>query len=74
MHRIVDDVRARADPVLRLRAVINPVLAMLEVKERIGLVGGAETWITTPEEFAATFQRDYEKYGRIVKEIGARID
>jgi tripartite-type tricarboxylate transporter receptor subunit TctC len=60
--------------ILRLRADINRVLAMPEVKERIGSVGGAETWITTPEEFAAAIQRDYEKYGKLVKEIGARID
>jgi tripartite-type tricarboxylate transporter receptor subunit TctC len=60
--------------ILRLRAEINRVLAMPEVKERIGSVGGAETWITTPEEFAAAIRRDYEKYGKLVKDIGARMD
>ena len=60
--------------IVRLRTEINRVLAMSEVKKRIGSVGGAETWITTPEEFAAAIQRDYEKYGKLVKDIGARID
>jgi len=60
--------------ILRLRAEINRVLAMPEVGERIRSVGGAEPWITTREEFAAAIQRDYEKYGKLVKEIGARID
>lgn len=36
--------------------------------------GGAEPWITTRADFAATIQRDYEKYGKLVKDIGARID
>jgi len=60
--------------ILRLRAEINRVLAMPEVGERIRSVGGAEPWITTREEFAAAIQRDYEKYGKLVTEIGARID
>jgi len=60
--------------ILRLRAEINRVLAMPEVGERLRSVNGAEPWITTREEFAAAIQRDYEKYGKLVKEIGARID
>ena len=60
--------------ILRLRADINRVLALPEVGERIRSVNGAEPWITTREEFAAAIQRDYEKYGRLVREIGARID
>jgi tripartite-type tricarboxylate transporter receptor subunit TctC len=60
--------------ILRLRAEIDRVLAMSEVGERIRSVGGAEPWITTREEFAAAIRRDYEKYGKLVKDIGARID
>ena len=63
------------EPVIaKLHAEINRVLAVPEVGERISAVGGAEPWITTREEFAAAIQRDYEKYGRLVKEIGAKID
>ena len=60
--------------VARLHAEINRVLALPEVGERIRSVGGAEPWITTREDFAAAIRRDYEKYGKVVKEIGARID
>ena len=60
--------------ILQLRAEINRVLAMPEVGERIRSVGGAEPWITTREEFAAAIQRDYAKYGKLVKDIGARLD
>jgi tripartite-type tricarboxylate transporter receptor subunit TctC len=63
------------EPVIsRLHAEINRVLAMPEVGERISSVGGALPWITTREEFAAAIQRDYEKYGKVVKDIGARLD
>jgi tripartite-type tricarboxylate transporter receptor subunit TctC len=58
----------------RLRTAINEVLALQEVKKGMSGVGGAEPWITTPEEFAAAIRRDYEKYGKLVKEIGAKID
>ena len=60
--------------ILQLRAEINRVLALPEVGERIRSVGGAEPWITTREDFAAAILRDYEKYGKVVKEIGARLD
>ena len=63
------------EPVLaKLHAEINRVLAMPEVGERISSVGGAQPWISTREEFAAAIQRDYEKYGKVVKDIGARLD
>lgn len=63
------------EPVIaKLRVEINRVLAMPDVGERISAVGGAEPWITTREEFAAAIQRDYEKYGKLVKSIGAKID
>ena len=63
------------EPVIaKLHGEINRVLAVPEVGERISAVGGAEPWITSREEFAAAIQRDYEKYGKLVKEIGAKID
>ncbi len=60
--------------VARLHQEINRVLAMAEVGQRISGVGGAEPWITTREEFAAFIPREYERYGKIVKEIGIKID
>ncbi len=63
------------EPVIaRLRTEINRVLALPEVKERMSAVGGAEPWITTLEEFNAVIRRDYDKYGKLVKDIGAKID
>jgi tripartite-type tricarboxylate transporter receptor subunit TctC len=64
---------ATPEPVIaRLHAEINRVLAVPEVGQRISAVGGAEPWITTREEMAAAIRRDYEKYGKLVKDLGLK--
>jgi tripartite-type tricarboxylate transporter receptor subunit TctC len=30
--------------------------------------------VTTPAEFAARIRDDHEKYGKIIKEIGAKVE
>jgi len=64
-----------AEPVLaKLRAEINKLLAKPEIKQRLYGAGGLEPYITTPGEFSAIMRRDYDKYGKVVKEVGATID
>jgi tripartite-type tricarboxylate transporter receptor subunit TctC len=66
---------ATPEPVIaRLHAEINRVLALPEVGQRLGAVGGAEPWITTREEFAAVIRRDHEKYGKLVRELGIKFE
>ena len=36
--------------------------------------GGLDPYLTTPEEFQALIKRDYEKYAKVVKEIGIKLD
>ena len=36
--------------------------------------GGLDPYLTTPDEFAAVIKRDYEKYAKVVKEIGVKLD
>ena len=63
------------DPIVaRLHDEINNALANKEVKDKIAGVGGAETWITAREEFSAFIRSEYDRYGKIVKAIGIRID
>ena len=63
------------DPVMaKLRAEINRVLLMPEVKERFAVIGGLEPYITTPQEFAALIRADYDKFGKLAKQIGAKAD
>ena len=58
----------------RLRAEVNRILALPDVRERLHGAGGVEPWITSPEAFAAAIRSDYAKYARLVREVGARID
>jgi tripartite-type tricarboxylate transporter receptor subunit TctC len=49
--------------VARLRAEINRVLALPEVKEKFSATGATESWITTPAEFERYIHSEHEKYG-----------
>ncbi|MET0917207.1 MAG: tripartite tricarboxylate transporter substrate binding protein [Burkholderiales bacterium] len=59
---------------MRLRAAVEKALAAPDVKEKLNAAGGIEPFATTPDEFAALIRRDYEKYGKIVKAIGIKVD
>lgn len=62
-------------PVLgRLHTETNRLLADSSMRERIRNLGGLEPFITTPEEFSALIRAQYDKYGEVVKAVGAKID
>jgi tripartite-type tricarboxylate transporter receptor subunit TctC len=44
-----------------------------EVRERIS-AQAFDVWTSTPEEFARVIRTDYEKWGKIVKASGAKVD
>jgi len=44
------------------------------MKEKLNAAGGVETFVTSPDEFTTLIRRDYDKYGRIVKAIGVKVD
>ncbi|HVQ62779.1 MAG TPA: tripartite tricarboxylate transporter substrate binding protein [Burkholderiales bacterium] len=60
--------------IARLRAETNKALVLPDVRERLSNAGGVEPWVTTPEEFAAEMKSEFATYGKLVKEIGAKID
>lgn len=60
--------------VARLRAETNKALALPDVKDKLSNAGGVEPWITTPEEFSGQIRDEYATYGKLVKEVGAKID
>jgi tripartite-type tricarboxylate transporter receptor subunit TctC len=63
------------DPVLaRLREEIGKALAEPEVREKLARAGGLQPFVTAPAEFAALIRRDYDKYGKLVREIGVKLD
>jgi tripartite-type tricarboxylate transporter receptor subunit TctC len=58
----------------KLRAELKRVLDSPDVKQRMNAAGGLDPYLATPEEFAALIQRDYEKYAKVVKDIGLKVD
>ena len=62
-------------PVLeRLHDEVNKALTDPEVRARLKAAGGLDPYISTAREFAALIQRDYEKYGKVVKDVGVTVD
>ena len=62
-----------ADVVKRLNAATAKVLALPAVQERFA-PQGLEVASGSPEEFAKLYKNDYDKYARLVKELGIRVD
>ncbi len=57
----------------RLNQAINGALASPSLRERYA-ANGVETVGGTPEEFAAFIRREVEKYERIARKIGAKVE
>lgn len=63
------------EPVIAsLHTEVNKLLAEPETKRKLNAAGGLEPYITTPAEFADLIHRDYDKYGKIVKSVGVKVD
>ncbi len=60
--------------VTKLRNEVNALLKRPDVIEKMNVSGSMEPLILPPEEFSALIRRDYEKYGKLIKEIGVKID
>ena len=62
-----------ADVVARLNAATSRILAQPAIRERIA-PQGLEAVGGSPEAFAKLYADDYEKYGRLVKELGITVN
>ena len=58
----------------RLRAEVAKALAADDVREKLNNAGGLQPFATSPAEFAALIRRDYDRYGKLVRDIGVRIE
>lgn len=59
--------------ITRLNSEFNDALAIPEVRERLGKLGMTPVG-GTPEQFAATVQRDTERWGKIIRQRGIKIE
>ncbi len=58
----------------KLHAEVNKALAETETRGRLNAAGGLEAYPTTAPEFAALIRRDYDKYGKLVRDVGVKVD
>jgi tripartite-type tricarboxylate transporter receptor subunit TctC len=70
---IVGPAHMPKDVVSRLNAEIRTALANPVVRERFKVLG-AETDPSTPEQFLELSRRETEKWAKIIKDSGAKID
>lgn len=57
----------------KLNAEVNKALNLRDIEQKLDSQGLAP-WPSTPEEMNARVKADYEKYGKLIKLTGARVD
>jgi tripartite-type tricarboxylate transporter receptor subunit TctC len=57
----------------RINAELRAIVSGDETRTRIAAQGG-EPLITTPEEYAADIEREQAKWGRLIKQLGLRVE
>ena len=62
------------DVLARLRAGIKQVLETPEIRERLGKSGGLEPHFLAAEEFNALIRRDFDRYGKLIRDVGIKAD
>jgi tripartite-type tricarboxylate transporter receptor subunit TctC len=60
--------------VTKLREEVQKALREPELARRLNVTGRLEPLLASPEEFNALIEKDYEKYGKLVKDIGIKLD
>ena len=63
------------EPVLRrLRAEMKVALASPELQAKLNKAGGLGPMSTTIQEFEAVIKTDYDKYGKLVRDVGIKLE
>jgi tripartite-type tricarboxylate transporter receptor subunit TctC len=61
------------DIIDKLRQEVGAILETKDFADKLAKTGSGEPYITTLDEFKARIQRDFERYGAIVKAAGVRV-
>jgi tripartite-type tricarboxylate transporter receptor subunit TctC len=63
------------EPILAtLRDEVRKALARPDLAEKLNVTGALTPLLDSPEEFSALMRRDSEKYGKLVREIGVKVE
>ena len=57
-----------------LRTEIDKLMARPDFAEKLNVSGSLEPLILSPADFNTLIRSDYEKYGKVIKEIGIKLD
>ena len=64
---------ATPEPVVaRLREEVRKALGQRDFVEKLNVTGRLEPLDLSPQEFGALIRTDYEKYGKLVKDVGVQ--
>jgi len=58
----------------QLRAATTAVLADPEVVQKLAASGSGEPYLVSNEDFQARIRNDYDKYGKVIRAIGAKME
>jgi tripartite-type tricarboxylate transporter receptor subunit TctC len=67
-------VGTRPEIVARLRTELNAVLAQPEVMDKLAAAGSGDPYISTQAEFTTRIRADYDRYGKVIKDIGLKVE
>jgi tripartite-type tricarboxylate transporter receptor subunit TctC len=59
--------------VSRLAAETAAVMRQPDIKEKLA-AAALEPWVTTPEEFLTFMRTETAKWGRVIRESGAKLE
>ena len=55
-------------------ATKDNLAALPEFKDRLAKTGSGEPYVVSPEELTARIKSDYEKYGKLIRSIGMKVE
>src|SRR5262249_61196484 len=58
--------------VTTLRTEVQKALGQPELADRLNVTGALQPLMESPEDFSALIRSDYEKYGKLAREIGVK--
>jgi tripartite-type tricarboxylate transporter receptor subunit TctC len=66
---------ATPEPIVaKLREEVQKALTDPELLKKLNVTGALEPLVLPPAEFAALMKQDYEKYGKLVRDVGVKIE
>jgi len=60
--------------VTTLRTEVQKAMRDPELAEKLNVTGALQPLIEQPEDFTALIRQDYEKYGKLARDIGVKVD